>query len=179
MSDIKKALLIVDVQNDFVTGSLGSEYAKDVVVPNIVELAKQFKKEDIYATMDTHFHGYLKTQEGQRLPVEHCISGTWGHNLVPEIDALVYNVLAYNRIIKLVFGMDRDKMFNLFKDYDEVHICGLVTDICVVTNALGFKSNSHLDHIRIIVHENCCGGTSKEAHDAAITVMKSCQIDIE
>ena len=74
---IKKALVIVDVQNDFVTGSLGSEYAKDVVVPNIVELAKEFNTEDIYATMDTHFHGYLKTQEGKRLPVEHCMSGTW------------------------------------------------------------------------------------------------------
>ena len=175
---IKKALLIVDVQNDFVTGSLGSEYARDTVVPNIVELAKQFDKKDIYATLDTHFHGYLKTQEGKRLPVEHCISGTEGHNLVPEIEDKVINDYTH-RITKLVFGTSPDVLFDRFKGYNEVHICGLVTDICVIANALGFKSHTHLDHIRVVVHENCCGGTSKEAHDAAIRVMKSCQIDIE
>lgn len=172
----KKALLIVDVQNDFVTGSLGSEYARDTVVPNIVELAKQFDKEDIYGTMDTHFHGYLKTQEGKRLPVEHCISGSWGHRIVPEVTGFIP---LKNTYTKLVFGMKHEEMFKIFHTYDEVHICGLVTDICVVTNALGFKSEPLLDHIRVVVHENCCGGTSKEAHDAAIRVMKSCQIDIE
>ena len=175
---IKKALLIIDVQNDFVTGSLGSEYAKDVVVPNIVELAKQFDKKDIYATLDTHFHGYLKTQEGKRLPIEHCMSGTSGHDLVPEIEEIVSKNI-YNRIVKLMFGMNMSTLFSYFHKYDEVHICGLVTDICVITNALEFKSNTHLGHIRVVVHENCCSGTSKEAHDAAIRVMKSCQIDIE
>lgn len=173
---IKKALLIVDVQNDFVTGSLGSEYARDVVVPNIVELAKQFDKKDIYATKDTHFHGYLKSQEGKRLPIEHCISGTWGNELVPEIKELVPG---YQTFAKLVFGMDMDTLFSYFHRYNEVHICGLVTDICVITNALEFKSNTHLGHIRVVVHENCCGGLTKETHDAAIKVMKSCQIDIE
>ena len=75
--------------------------------------------------------------------------------------------------------MHSDALFTLFCSYDEVHICGLCTDICVIANALAFKSHNHLSHIRVVVHENCCGGTSKEAHDAAITVMKSCQIDIE
>ena len=178
MADIKKALLIVDVQNDFVTGSLGSKHALKTVVPNIVELAKQFDKEDIYTTQDTHFTNYLHTQEGKRLPVKHCISGTEGWSLVPVIDALVINDDKH-RQIKTVFGLNPDALFTLFLGYQEVHICGLCTDICVISNALGFKSHSHLSHIRIVVHENCCGGTSKEAHDAAITVMKSCQIDIE
>lgn len=174
---MKKALLIIDVQNDFVTGSLGSEYAKDVVVPNIVELVNQFDREDIYATFDTHFHNYLKTQEGKRLPVEHCINGTEGHNLVPELEDKVI-CDDKHRITKLVFGADSSILFDRFKDYNEVHICGLVTDICVVTNALGFKSHAHLDKVNVVVHENCCGGTSKEAHDAAIRVMKSCQIEV-
>lgn len=175
---IKKTLLIVDVQNDFVTGSLGSEYARDVVVPNIVELAKQFDKEDIYTTQDTHFSNYLKTQEGQRLPIEHCISGTDGCKLVPEIDSLVIDDYKH-RLIKTVFGLNSDALLTIFHGYQEVHICGLCTDICVVSNALGFKSHSHLNRVRVVVHENCCGGTSKEAHDTAIRVMKSCQIDIE
>lgn len=178
---IKKALLIIDVQNDFVTGSLGSEYAKDVVVPNIVELTKQFDRKDIYVTMDTHFKerygdidGYINTQEGKILPIEHCMQHTWGWEIVPELKGLYTTGL-----IKVIFGMDHGTLIKEFKDYDEVHICGLVTDICVITNVLEFKSNLQLSNIKVVVHENCCGGTSKEAHDAAIMVMKSCQINIE
>lgn len=173
---IKKALLIVDVQNDFVTGSLGSEYARDMVVPNIVELAKTFDKEDIYATMDTHFSNYLKTQEGKRLPVEHCLSGSWGQRIVPEVTGFVP---IKNTFTKLQFGMKQEELFNHFYKYNEVHIVGLCTDICVITNALEFKSHPQLSNIRVVVHENCCGGLTKETHDAAIKVMKSCQIDIE
>lgn len=173
---IKKALLIIDVQNDFVTGSLGSDYARDVVVPNIVELAKTFDKEDIYATMDTHFHGYLKTQEGKRLPVEHCMSDSWGQRIVPEVTGFVP---IKNTIIKLQFGMKQSELYDHFYMYNEVHIVGLCTDICVITNALEFKSHPQLSNIRVVVHENCCGGLTKETHDAAIRVMKSCQIDIE
>ena len=178
MDKRKKALLIVDVQNDFVTGSLGSEYAKDVVVPNIVELAKQFDKGDVYVTYDTHEDNYLDTQEGQRLPVKHCIKHTKGWELAPEIDDIIDHHYIFNEIIKSHFGVSSGVLWSVFKYYDEVHICGLCTDICVIANALGFKSHKGLSTIKVIVHENCCGGTSKEAHDAAITVMKSCQIDV-
>ena len=183
---MKKALLIIDVQNDFVTGSLGSEYARDVVVPNIVELAKQFNKKDIYFTLDTHGENYLLTQEGIKLPIKHCIVGTEGHRLVKELDKFILKGQlnkALHIIVKDRFGAFQTDFYNMFYKpymnigYDEIHICGLVTDICVISNALILKST--FPWIKIVVHENCCGGTSKEAHDAAILVMKSCQIDIE
>lgn len=180
----KKALLIIDAQNDFVTGSLGSEYAKDVVIPNVIELTKQFDKEDIYFTLDTHFdENYLETQEGKKLPIKHCILGTKGHKLVKELDDLIIDgrYRSVHTIIKDRFGAFPIQLYTTFCTgnlyYDEIHICGLVTDICVITNTLIIKSI--FPEIRIVVHENCCGGTSKEAHDAAIKVMKSCQIDIE
>lgn len=170
---MKKALLIVDVQNDFVSGSLGSEYAQEVVVPNVLALAKQFNAEDIYATMDTHYESYLSTPEGKKLPVEHCISGTTGHELVASVNKLIAD---YHRIYKLTFGASPIALAYLFKEYDEIHVCGLCTDICVVSNVLILKAL--FPDKNIIVHENACGGTSKENHDAAITTMKSCQVDI-
>lgn len=178
MNEVNRALLIVDVQNDFVTGSLGSEYAKDVVVPNIVKLAENFDKGDIYVTLDTHEDNYLDTPEGKKLPIKHCIRNTEGWELAPEINDILDNSYVFNKIKKSHFGVSSEVLYSVFKYYDEVHICGLCTDICVIANALGFKSHDGLSIIRVIAHENCCGGTSKEAHDAAIMVMKSCQIEV-
>ena len=172
---MKKALLIIDAQNDFVTGPLGSEYAKNIVIPNIINLIKQFKYADIYATMDTHHTNYLQTGEGKRLPIEHCIKDTQGWNLVSEIDSLV--PMVPHRLVKFSFGVNQTLLFDTFVFYNEIHICGLVTDICVVTNALALRSM--FPEKKIVVHENCCGGTSQEMHDAAIKVMKSCQIEID
>ena len=174
---MNKALLIIDVQNDFVTGSLGSEYARDVVVPNILKLASEFDPRDIFTTLDTHTEDYLNTQEGKKLPIKHCIVNTDGCDLIPEIENLIKGENFFHKIHKETFGIDRDFILDVLDYCDEIHICGLVTDICVISNALIIKST--LPEIRIVVHENCCGGTSKEAHDAAILVMKSCQIDIE
>ena len=174
---VKKALLIVDVQNDFVTGSLGSEYAKDVVVPNIKNLISGFSRGDRFATLDTHDNDkYLETQEGKKLPVKHCIEDTEGHNIVKELNRYILND-SHHRIIKRTFGAKSMELYNDFLRYDEIHICGLCTDICVVSNALILKAL--FPEKRIIIHENCCGGTSNVAHMAALTVMKSCQIDIE
>lgn len=176
-----KALLIVDVQNDFVTGSLGSDYARDVVVPNIKNLAKEFDYRDRFATMDTHIDNkYLETHEGKRLPVKHCIIGTRGHELVKELGRFVANE-GFHRILKSQFAAPSMTLINALKKYpagyyDEIHICGLCTDICVISNALLLRSI--FPETDIIVHENCCGGTSKEAHDAAILIMKNCHIDI-
>jgi len=176
-----KALLIIDVQNDFVTGSLGSEYAKNVVVPNVVKLGREFGT-DIFITMDTHDSDYLETLEGKKLPVSHCIFGTPGHELVPEIEDLIADAFSHflpmlsHIIVKNTFGAEQKILTESFESYDEIHICGLCTDICVVSNALILRAL--FPNKIIVVHENCCGGTSKEAHDAAIKVMKSCQIDI-
>ena len=175
-----KALLIIDVQNDFVTGSLGSEYAEKAVVPNIVKLCEEFNSSDIYATLDTHFSDYNETLEGKKLPVAHCISGTKGHELVEELQKILCKDSYLDRIshiiLKGTFGAPNDILSDTFNRYDEIHICGLCTDICVVSNALILRAL--FPNKPIIVHENCCGGTSKKAHDAAIITMKSCQIDI-
>lgn len=177
---MRKVLLIIDVQNDFVTGSLGSEYAKDVVVPNIKKLIPEFKQQDRFATLDIHFDdSYLESQEGRNLPIKHCIFGTNGCKIVKELNRYILTDCAH-RIIKFNFGAKSIDLYNSFSYSiglpDEIHICGLVTDICVISNALILKSI--FPERKIIVHESCCGGTSKEAHDAAIKVMKSCQIDI-
>lgn len=170
---MKKMLLIVDVQNDFVSGSLGSEYAQTVVAPNVIDLAKQFNKSDIFATMDTHEENYLDTSEGKKLPVKHCIKNTWGHDLISELEPFVERT---HCLLKNTFGYNPYTLSRLFTDYDEIHICGLCTDICVVSNALILKASN--PDKKIIIHANACGGTSKENHDAAIQVMKSCQLDI-
>ena len=180
---MKKALLIVDVQNDFVTGSLGSDYARDVIVPNIKSLAKEFDYRDRYATLDSHVDkDYLNSHEGKRLPIKHCIVGTKGHDLVKEIKRMIPSD-PWHMILKGQFSVSHIDLYNAFTrgcgfgcDYDEIHVCGLVTDICVISNVLALRSI--FKEKDIIVHESCCAGTSKEAHDAAIKVMKSCQIDI-
>ena len=177
-----KALLVVDVQNDFVTGSLGSEYANKVVVPNVVKLIEEFG-EDSFVTLDTHNPDYLETFEGKKLPVEHCIIHTPGHKLVPEVEKAFEKIFSNNLaalvlhiILKETFGADQEELVDSFEDYKEIHICGLCTDICVVSNALILRAL--FPDKTIVVHADACGGTSKEAHEAALTVMKSCQIDI-
>ena len=173
---MNKALLIIDVQNDFVSGSLGSKYAQSAIVPNIKNLIPEFNRDDRFATLDTHDNNkYMETQEGKKLPVKHCIEDTEGHNIVKELNRYILND-SHHRIIKKTFGADPMELYNDFLRYDEIHICGLCTDICVVSNALILKAL--FPEKMIIVHGNCCGGTSKETHDAAIATMKSCQIDI-
>lgn len=170
---MKKMLLIVDVQNDFVSGSLGSEYAQTIVAPNVVELARQFDRADIFATLDTHKENYLDTSEGKKLPVKHCIEGTWGHELIPQL----YDLVKPEHCIKKnTFGVNPCILSRLFEDYDEIHICGLCTDICVVSNALILKASN--PEKKIVIHANACGGTNKENHDSAIQTMKSCQLEI-
>lgn len=175
---MNRALLVIDVQNDFVGGSLGSEYAKETVVPNILKLIKEFNRNDRFATLDTHSdENYLQTQEGKNLPVKHCIRDTEGHKIVKELNRYILND-SWHRLEKNAFGARYMDFYNLLRNnYDEIHICGLVTDICVVSNTLILKSV--FPETKIIVHESCCGGTSKEAHDAAIAVMRSCQVTIE
>lgn len=170
-----KALLVIDEQVDFVTGTLGSKYAENTVVPNTVQLIKQFPKTDIYATQDTHFSEYFTTLEGKKLPVQHCMAGTSGHELVPELKDLIFDD-PLHQIKKVTFGANMDILLSIFMNYEEIHLCGLCTDICVVSNALILRAL--FPNKTIILHESCCGGTSKEAHDAAVTVMRSCQIDI-
>ena len=168
---MKKVLLLIDLQNDFVTGSLGTVEAQSII-PNVVKLINSWQDE-IYVTRDTHYENYLNSFEGQRLPVEHCIMGTQGWDLHPEIDRAL-NGRKVTIIDKPTFGAT--KLLELFSYDTDFTVVGLCTDICVISNVLLLKAKYYFDNITVI--ENCCAGVTPEKHKAAIEVMKSCQINV-
>lgn len=171
-------LLVIDMQNDFVTGSLGSDQAREIV-PRVVERIKQSKDnhEEIYFTKDTHTEDYLNTQEGKNLPVKHCIIGTEGHELIPEVLELSKGKMVIEKptfgslnLVGLLTGIHK------FNPIDKITLIGLCTDVCVISNAMLLKAA--LPEVLIEVKEDCVAGVTKESHDAAITAMKTCQISI-
>lgn len=169
---MKKLLIVVDMQNDFVTGSLGSKMAEKIV-PNVSEKIEVYRKngDPLLFTRDTHQENYLETQEGQYLPVKHCIEGTDGHSIVPRICIGESEILD-----KPNFGsIELAKKVAEMKP-DEIELCGLCTDICVVSNALILKA--YLPEIKVIVDADCCAGVREESHNAALMVMKMCQVDV-
>ncbi len=178
----KKILVVVDVQNDFVYGSLGSDEAV-AVVPNIVKKVNEYKNNGdfIIFTKDTHEVNYLNTQEGRKLPVEHCIRNTYGWEIISEL-AVEEEFPDFKKIrYKDTFGYHWDwlpwiGMFELDKPTYEVEIIGLCTDICVITNALCLKTE--FPEVEITVDSSCCAGSTPERHKAALEVMKSCQINV-
>ena len=171
---MSKALIIVDMQNDFITGALGSKEAQDIV-DDIVKCAeKDFKHDRIIATMDTHDKDYLDTYEGKHLPIKHCIKNTPGWCLEDRI----YNIKDLFTVEKRSFGSEtlmhklREDFFNL----NTVYLCGVCTDICVISNALMIRSM--LPEVKVVVFSNLCAGTTPEAHEAALKVMQSCQVEV-
>lgn len=169
----KKVLIVIDVQNDFVTGSLGTPEAQ-AVVPNIVKKVEEYRSRDdaIIFTTDTHYDDYLETSEGKKLPVPHCIVGTSGYDIIPELNV---ELSPMEKIYpKSTFGYRWDAGYWMYC-YD-VEIIGICTDICVVTNALVLKTDC--PDIEITVDASCCAGTTPERHKAALEVMKSCQINV-
>ncbi|MBE5845000.1 MAG: cysteine hydrolase [Butyrivibrio sp.] len=172
---MRKVLVVIDMQNDFIDGSLGTKEA-EAIVPNVVEKIKGYKTEDIFATRDTHQANYMETQEGKNLPVEHCIEGTKGW----EINDEVAKALGAATIIdKPTFGSTilADTMKKLYEKEDlEIEMVGLCTDICVVSNALMLKAV--MPEVKISVDANCCAGVTPEKHNAALETMRSCQIYI-
>ena len=173
---MKKILIVVDMQNDFVDGALGTKEAV-AIVDNVVNKINAFEG-DIIATYDTHFEDYMQTQEGSNLPVPHCIKGTHGW----ELNASVQNALdnrGFTAIEKPTFGSTA--LVELIKEkYDvadlEIELVGLCTDICVVSNALLLKA-SFLE-TKISVDAECCAGVTVESHNAALVTMKMCQINV-
>lgn len=188
---MKKLLFVIDMQNDFIDGALGSDDAKRIV-PNVVKLIQNWDKDQrIFYTYDTHMDinsltcsKYKDTLEGKMLPIKHCIKNTSGWQINEYVmDEIIKRNSIYDKAFhKKTFGsLDMVKEASLYlwenvQSNDEIHICGLCTDICVVSNALLLRAK--FPNLHIYVHENCCAGTSKEAHDAALTVMKSCQIEV-
>lgn len=171
-----KVLVIVDMQNDFVTGALGNSDCREAVA-GVLDLLRQGFNH-VYATMDTHGEDYLSTQEGIRLPVKHCIHGTEGWEIVPEIREALDRRGGYSTVIKGTFGSPLlcEILSKECAPDAEVWIAGVCTDICVVSNALMIRSMC--PEMRLTVYSKGCGGTCREAHDAALTAMRSCQIDV-
>ena len=182
---IKKILIVIDVQNDFITGALRNEEAIKAL-PNIVNLVKENEWDKIYLTMDTHDKDtYLTdTLEGKNLPVEHCIKNTWGWEKPKELqDVLVGKIT--DIFEKSTFGsvymannlwatIMNDDYANA-KDY-EFTIVGFCTDICVVSNALMLRA--HFPNNKIVVRKDCVAGVTPESNEAALLTMKMCQIDV-
>lgn len=184
-----KVLIVVDMQNDFIDGSLGTQEAQRIV-ENVAEKIQEFKANNdiVIFTRDTHTKDYLKTQEGINLPVEHCIKHTQGWKISDKLDNNECEILDKNafgsiKLPKLVvdevkkhmnkFGADKKGIANL----DEIVIVGLCTDICVISNALILKAA--LPETKITVIEECCAGVTPKSHKNALEAMKMCQITIE
>ena len=185
----KKILIVIDVQNDFITGALRNEEAIKKL-PNIVNLVKEGNWDEIYATMDTHKkETYLtKTLEGSKLPVEHCIERTWGWEMPQELkDALFIDNPAFKEVFeKETFGStymanfllathQGDATTNFATDY-EFTIVGFCTDICVVSNALLIRANFPNNTIKVL--GNCVAGVTPETNNAALKTLKMCQIEV-
>ena len=170
-----KALIVVDVQNDFVDGSLGTKDAVEML-PRLIEKLEKISAEgktDIIFTQDTHGENYLETQEGKLLPVVHCVKKTHGWEIVPELEEFVEK--AREVIEKKSFGSTR--LPSLLKPYEEVEFVGLCTDICVISNALLVKA--FYPEQTVSVDANCCAGSTPENHQKALDVMKNCQCVIK
>ena len=176
---MKKILIVVDMQNDFINGSLGTKEAElivDKVVAKIKEY-NEYKVNNIYVTLDTHPVNYLETSEGKKLPVEHCIRGTKGWELNERVKEVLTDSV---NIEKPTFGSYTlvDQVYSLYKHERELEIelVGLCTDICVITNALLLKAK--MPEVLIKVDSSCCAGVTPESHEAALLVMKMCQIEV-
>lgn len=177
-------LIVVDMQNDFVTGALGTPEAQ-AIVPKVVEKIKNWEGDVLY-TRDTHHENYLKTQEGRHLPVEHCLQGTWGWQFVDEVDATISDedmVEATPIYDKHSFGsyyLMEDLRGTLLPQSDtevnSITLVGLCTDICVISNAMLCKTA--LPEVPVIVDASCCAGVTPESHKNALAAMKMCQIEI-
>lgn len=176
---MKKLLVIIDVQNDFVSGTLGSEVAKNII-PNIVNKINNWNG-DICATRDTHYSDYLLTNEGKHLPIIHCIDGTDGWKLVDEVQSALDNRIESNNFNRVyILNKNTFGSFDIAKlctNYDYVEFIGLDTDICVVSNVLIAKNMK--PEINFAVDSSCCAGVTQESHEAALLVMKMCQVDIK
>ena len=168
---MSKILVVIDMQNDFITGSLGTAEAQKIV-DKVADRIESFDGEVVF-TMDTHASIYLSTREGKNLPVQHCIRGSEGWRLNKKIESLS----EHRRIFeKPTFGSIELANYIVDGDYTEIELVGLCTDICVISNALLLKA--YLPEAKISVNAACCAGVTPESHENALSAMKMCQIEI-
>ena len=169
---MKKILVVVDMQNDFIDGALGTPEAV-AIVPYVKELIEGFDGKVLF-TRDTHFENYMDTEEGRNLPVPHCIKGTEGWQIRAELDAL----RTTEAIDKITFG-SRDLVDVLAAEgeIESITFVGLCTDICVISNAMVVKA--FFPEIPLLVDAKACAGVTPESHARALAAMKTCQIKVE
>lgn len=169
----KKVLVVVDMQKDFIDGSLGTKEAVGIV-EKVADKIKGFDGEIVF-TRDTHFENYLDTQEGKNLPVKHCIKDTEGWQINKQLETL--RTPQMKVFDKLTFGsVELAEYLKAQSDLESVELVGLCTDICVISNAMVIKA--FLPELPICVDSSCCAGVTPESHLRAIEAMKMCQITI-
>ena len=171
---MKNILIVVDMQNDFIDGALGTKEAV-AIVPKVEEKIRNFDGE-VFFTRDTHETYYLETQEGKNLPVKHCIRDTEGWQIRKELDVLRKK----DPVDKETFGSTdlAGELVTLNEDQgiESITLVGLCTDICVISNALLIKAS--LPEVPICVDATCCAGVTPESHENALKAMEACQIKI-
>ena len=171
---MQNILIVVDMQNDFIDGALGTKEAV-AIVPNVKKKIEEFQGKVIF-TRDTHFENYMDTQEGKNLPVPHCIKDSDGWKIRPELDEL----RTTEAVDKITFGSD--VLGELLKAEHEkeaigsITFVGLCTDICVISNAMIAKA--FLPEVPVVVDATCCAGVTPESHKNALAAMKMCQIAV-
>ena len=168
-------LVVIDMQNDFIDGALGTPEAV-AIVPKVMVKMMNFDGL-VLATRDTHGEDYLERQEGKKLPVVHCIKGTHGWEIKDEIQQLLIS----QQIDKPTFGSEAlgkvlKDLNNDVEPIDSITLVGLCTDICVISNSMLLKA--FLPEVQIMVDASCCAGVTPESHERALEAMKACQIEI-
>lgn len=176
--NIRRALVIVDMQNDFITGSLANKDAA-AIIPEIIKEIKTGDYARVICTQDTHSRDYLKSSEGQKLPIVHCIKHTPGWCMQEDIFNAVEEVPERAYLYKDNFGYKFWYCYDYLEraKIQEIVLVGTCTDICVVTNALLLKT--YFPEKRIVVKSNLCAGTTPENHRMALETMRNCQIEVE
>ena len=168
-----KILVVVDMQNDFIDGALGTAEAVGIVdrVADRIAAARA-EGTQVWFTRDTHPSDYLNTQEGRKLPVVHCVRGTAGWEISPKLD-----VSGSPIVDKPTFGsMELAERLGELEDVESIELVGLCTDICVISNALLLKAR--MPEVPIKVDASCCAGVTPASHENALAAMKMCQIEV-
>ena len=172
---MRKILIVIDMQNDFIDAALGTPEAA-AIVEAVKEKIRSFPAADVIATMDTHGENYMDTQEGKYLPVPHCIKGSDGWRIRADIAELLSGAKIYEKPSFGSVALAED-LKECFKEEElELELVGLCTDICVVSNALLLKAA--MPEVKISVDAACCAGVTPAAHQAALQTMQSCQIHV-
>ena len=172
---MRKILIVIDMQNDFIDAALGTKEAVGIVEA-VKEKIRSYPAADVIATMDTHGNNYMDTQEGKYLPVPHCIKGSDGWQIRPDIAELLKGAAIYEKPTFGSTAMAADLKAISEKEEIELELIGLCTDICVVSNALLLKA--FMPEVKISVDASCCAGVTPEKHLAALETMRSCQIQV-